>query len=76
MADQTQLTEALATIEGYQPIDVTHEVALSVVRDAARLLLDFPNDEMVEAAERAYYSTQEAGFVAALEAVRRVMFGG
>lgn len=49
-----EVEEALNIVEEYQPIDITHETSLAIVRAAARAWVDQEiTDEMVEAG-RAY----------------------
>jgi hypothetical protein len=83
LTNRDQLIEALAVLnEGGIELDFWEKP----LDEAARLMLDFPTDEMVEAARLADHDYAKArrqegeehpqgkaGFV--LEAVRRVMFG-
>ena len=83
MIDRTQLTEALGHAEHWLSLHTDTEK--QVMAEAARILLDFPTDEMVEHGAVAL-SEKYPMFVASyaaprevtrvvLEAVRRVMFG-
>ena len=53
--NRTQLTEALADLLN-GPTHIDHVTRNMVLIEAARLLLDFPTDEMVEAAARHYHA--------------------
>jgi hypothetical protein len=80
MIDRTQLTEALADVRDLA--DGSEPPSLHALAAAARLLLDFPTDEQVEAAARGMWPSPAKPNAnglkqarAALEAVRQTMIG-
>jgi hypothetical protein len=74
MMDRTQLTEALSNINrNYANQAGAAVVDVMPLMEAARLLLDFPTDEMVEAVLALLQD--EADTRQVLRVVRRVMFG-
>lgn len=88
MIDRDQLTEALAwwvdVVADVQTDTFTLAMSRTMARrtlSALERLLDFPTDEQVEAAAQAIYDAHQEGAGgldaarAALEAVRRVMYG-
>lgn len=75
--DRDQLTEALnkTGLAEFMVNEDTEPQHVRIVRQAARLLLDFPTDEMVDAGWPMRRHTRD-GYRESLEAVRQTMFGG